>query len=61
VGISWEELPRQNASKVSTTDGGEYDRMDEMVHDLGEDMKLPPESKDRPTLEVKKSFRRAVA
>jgi hypothetical protein len=63
-----ETLPPQNApevpiplevatsAQVLSNDNGEYDRMDEMLRDLGEDMELPSETEDPPTSEVKKFF-----
>jgi hypothetical protein len=48
------EVP--TSPQVLSNDNGEYDRMDEMLRDLGEDMELPSETEDAPTSEAKKFF-----
>jgi hypothetical protein len=63
-----EALPPQNAPEVPiplevetspqvlSNDNGEYDIMNEMLRDLGEDMELPSETEDPPTSEAKNFF-----
>src|ERR1041384_3295046 len=51
-----EELPRENASEVPAYDCTDYDRMDEMLDDIREDIEFPIDSVDPPTPEVKKFF-----
>lgn len=51
-----ETLPPANISEVPVNEYADYDRMDEMLDDLREDIEFPRESEDPPTPEVKKFF-----
>ena len=51
-----EIVPSINLPIVPTNDFDDYDKMDEMLDDLREDIDIPSESVDPPTAEVKKFF-----
>jgi len=51
-----ESLPSANISEVDVNDDADYDRMDEMLDDLREDIEFPSDPEDPPTPEVKKFF-----